>query len=129
MHPRGKGLLLLRLHRSQGTQAAGLRQVLTLPLRLCTLKAMLGDMSRSSDSCSDSFFFSRSMALLPLFALCWERPHGHVLILGAQGYPLLPVSSPQLPEPSLACMVCSAEASRCGRGRARPAKPISAGQP
>lgn len=38
---------------------------------------MLGDMSRSSDSCSDSFFFSLSMALLPLFALCWERLQSH----------------------------------------------------
>lgn len=56
---------------------------LTLPLRLCTLKAMLGDMSRSSDSCSESFFFSLSMALLPLFALCGERLHGHISILRA----------------------------------------------
>lgn len=34
---------------------------------------MLGDINSSSDSCSDSFFLSLSMTLLPLFALCRER--------------------------------------------------------
>jgi hypothetical protein len=34
---------------------------------------MLGDINSSSDSCSDSFFLSLSMTLLPLFALCGER--------------------------------------------------------
>lgn len=58
------------------------RWALTLPFRLCTLKAMLGDMSRSSDSCSESFFFSLSMALLALFALCGEKPHGCISTLG-----------------------------------------------
>lgn len=74
---------------------------LTLPLRLCTLKAMLGDMSRSSDSCSESFFFSLSMALLPLFALCGKRLHGH-FHPGGQCYlfplgpsPLSPTLDPQ----------------------------------
>lgn len=62
---------------------ARLRGALTLPLRLCTLKAMLGDMSRSRDSCSESFFFSLSMALLPLFALCGERLHGQISVPGA----------------------------------------------
>lgn len=42
---------------------------LTLPLRLCTRKAMLGDISSRSDSCSESFFFNLSMTLLPLLAL------------------------------------------------------------
>lgn len=76
---------------------------LTLPLRLCTLKAMLGDMSRSSDSCSDSFFFSLSMALLPLFALCGERPHGHTSIPGARATrsrPSRPHCSQSLPRPT-----------------------------
>lgn len=73
-------------HGWEGGSARGSREVLasrarlwwalTLPLRLCTLKAMLGDMSSSSDSCSESFFFSLSMALLPLFALCGERQYG-----------------------------------------------------
>lgn len=49
------------------------RRSLTFPLRLCTRKAIFGDMRSSSDSCSESFFLSLSMALLPLFALCGER--------------------------------------------------------
>lgn len=45
------------------------KQPPTLPLRLCTRKAMLGDISSRSDSCSESFFFNLSMTLLPLLAL------------------------------------------------------------
>lgn len=51
-----------------------------MPLRLCTLKAMLGDINSSSDSCSDSFFLSLSMTLLPLFALCRKREQSHLFI-------------------------------------------------
>lgn len=103
-----------------------------MPLRLCTLKAMLGDMSKSSDSCSDSFFFSLSMALLPLFALCGEKPHSHVSIPGAQFYPFPPVPSPLLPEPSLACRVCGAVGPQGGGGGEEdpcPAELTSARQP
>lgn len=49
------------------------RRSRTFPWRLCTRKAIFGDMRSSSDSCSESFFLSLSMALLPLFALCGER--------------------------------------------------------
>lgn len=101
----------------------GTQRVLTLPLRLCTLKAMLGDMSRSSDSCSESFFFSLSMALLPLFALCGERPHTHftslylchLCPLGQS--PLPPVLGPRSADgghrarPSTGCQACSINAS------------------
>lgn len=67
---------------------SGPRLALTLPLRLCTLKAMLGDMSSSSDSCSDSFFLSLSMTLLPLFALC--RENGIVLPFHLEPMPSAP---------------------------------------
>lgn len=95
-------------------------RALTLPLRLCTLKAMLGDMSRSSDSCSDSFFFSLSMALLPLFALCGERPHGHISIPGARATCSPPIPSPLLPEPSSAYRVCGAVGQEWGVWSCRP---------
>lgn len=43
--------------------------VVTLPFLLWTLRCMLGDMSSSRDSCSHSFFLSRSITLGPLLAL------------------------------------------------------------
>lgn len=47
---------------------------LTLPFLLATLNAMLGDMRSSSDSCSDNFFFSRSITFAPFVVLCrWNR--------------------------------------------------------
>lgn len=46
---------------------------LTFPLRLCTLRGMLGEFSSNSDSCSDSFFFSLSITFDPLLAFCWDK--------------------------------------------------------
>ncbi len=46
--------------------------MLTFPLRLCTLRGMLGEFSSSSDSCSESFFFSLSLTLDP----CWPSVEG-----------------------------------------------------
>ncbi len=53
--------------------------MLTFPLRLCTLRGMLGEFSSSSDSCSESFFFSLSMTFDPLLALCWGKKQKFIL--------------------------------------------------
>lgn len=47
----------------------------TLPFLLCTRSGMLGLVSSSKDSCSDSFFFRRSMTLEALLAL-WNQETG-----------------------------------------------------
>lgn len=55
-------------------EGRGEDSVVTLPFLLWTLRGMLGDVSRSRDSCSDSFFLSRSITLEPLLALWnWEK--------------------------------------------------------
>lgn len=46
--------------------------MLTLAFLWWSLRCMLGDMSSSRDSCSHSFFLSRSITLGPLLAL-WEE--------------------------------------------------------